>query len=137
MLANMLENIGNKMFIEITMKQWFMLAAVHRSGLEKPKVGDVAEIMGYSRQNVKKIGLQLEKKNFICFEKDKKDSRILRLVRTQKCFQYFQSRDSKEKEFMDNLFKDISLSDLEIVFNSFKKLEDNTKNIKSAIGGEV
>lgn len=53
-LSNRIQNEGDKVFSEITTKQWFLLISIIRSGVKSPTLTEVSKIIGYSRQNVKK-----------------------------------------------------------------------------------
>lgn len=123
--ANKMQNAGNKLFTEITMKQWLLLISIIRSGLENPTLTEVSEILGYSRQNVKKIAVHLEKAGLVELQKDIKDARVLRITLTEKCYLYFESRIGKEKEFIDNLYDGITDDEIEEMFLIMKKLENN------------
>lgn len=56
-LSNRIQNVGDKVFNEITTKQWFLLISIIRSGVKNPTLTEVSKIIRYSRQNVKKLAL--------------------------------------------------------------------------------
>lgn len=130
LFSNKLQNLGNKLFKEITMKQWLLLISIIQSGVHNPTLTEVANIMGYTRQNVKKLALHLEDKGFIKFQKDLKDSRVLRLVITEKCYEYFESRLNKEEEFMEKLYTGITNEEIANMFSGMKRLEKNLLNLE-------
>ncbi|WP_105617285.1 MarR family winged helix-turn-helix transcriptional regulator [Vallitalea okinawensis] len=130
LFSNKLQNLGNRLFKEITMKQWLLLIAIIQSGIHNPTLTDVANMMGYTRQNVKKLALLLEGKGFIQFQKDLKDSRVLRLVITEKCYAYFENRLDKEEEFMEKLYEGITDEEMAHMFLGMKKLEKNLLNLE-------
>lgn len=128
-LSNRLETAGNKLFKEITVKQWFMLASIHHSEKECPTLSEVSHIMGYSRQNVKKIALHLEKKGFILFKKDENDGRILRITQTELCSKYLKSREATENDFLNTLFSNLSSNEITLLCDLMRKLERGTNNL--------
>ena len=123
--ANKLQNAGNKLFTEITMKQWLLLISIIRSGLENPTLTEVSEVIGYSRQNVKKIVVHLEKAGLVKMQKDINDGRVLRITLTRRCNLYLESRKEKENEFIENLYAGITDDEIEMMFLTMKKLENN------------
>lgn len=72
---------------EISSKQW-LLMAVAASFDESPDLSMLAKSMGCSRQNVKKLALSLEKKEFVTLKRSSKDARSLCIVMSDKgkCF---------------------------------------------------
>lgn len=124
-LANKMQNAGDKLFTEITMKQWFLLISIIRSGVENPTLTEVSEIIGYSRQNVKKIGVHLENAGFVALKKDMDDGRVLRITLTEKCNLYFESRKGEENKFIENLYKGITDDEIKKMFLVMEKLENN------------
>ncbi|CAH8716331.1 MarR family transcriptional regulator [Paenibacillus thiaminolyticus] len=103
-LANRLQILGDKLDENVTMKQWLLIAIILKCGNPSPTLSEVAEMIGNSRQNVKKMALILEKQGFVSLTKDVHDARVVRIHLTPKCTTYFQERGDKEEQFMDALF---------------------------------
>ncbi|GAA0125123.1 MarR family transcriptional regulator [Clostridium sp. ATCC 25772] len=129
LFSNKLQNAGDKLFDEISMKQWLLLISIGQSKIKNPTLTQVSEIMGYSRQNVKKLALHLEHNNFVKLEKDSEDNRAIRICLTKKCFNYFKGRENIEEEFIENLYKNITDDEIDSMFSIMKKLEDNILNL--------
>ncbi|WP_055666192.1 MarR family winged helix-turn-helix transcriptional regulator [Desnuesiella massiliensis] len=127
-LSNRIQNAGDKLFSEITTKQWFLLISIIRSGIENPTLTEVSKIIGYSRQNVKKLALHLEKVGFVELQKDVNDSRALRINLTERCLSYLESRQSREEEFLESLYDGLSDDEIGDMFSTMKKLEKNILN---------
>lgn len=125
MLANRLQIIGDRLDPTITSKQWFVLAIVSKFTEKPPNIGDVAEVFGTSRQNIKKMANILEKQGFLEFRKDKKDLRNIMLILTEKSFQYFQSRQQQEAEYMEKIFHGIDSKQLDVLCVGLKQLSIN------------
>jgi DNA-binding MarR family transcriptional regulator len=68
----------------ITSRQWLLLAVVDNafSG-HAPTITEAAAIYGSSRQNVKQIALQLERRGWLRLEPDPADARVVRLALTE------------------------------------------------------
>ena len=78
-LANRLQVIGDKIDPALSTKQWFVLAAVSKFKDKPPNIGDIADVLGTSRQNIKKMANILERQGFLRMEKDKNDLRNIQL----------------------------------------------------------
>lgn len=124
-LSNKIQNKGDKVFSEITTKQWFLLISIIRSGVNSPTLTEVSKIIGYSRQNVKKLSVNLEKAGFVELQKDVNDSRVLRISLTDSCYQYFKNRQEKEESFIERLYDGITEEELDSMLLVMKKLEKN------------
>ncbi|HBF1253026.1 TPA: MarR family transcriptional regulator, partial [Clostridioides difficile] len=66
-MQNKLQTTCDKLDPELTMKQWLLLA-IADSVDETLTLTKLGELMGCSRQNVKKLAIALEKKGFIQIE---------------------------------------------------------------------
>ena len=124
-LANRLQILGDKIDPNITIKQWLFIAVLMQTEEKDATISRLASLIGYSRQNVKKMAVILEKNGFVEFCKDVNDERILRLKVTQKCYEYFSGRGQIEEEFISKLFNDFSDELIYNIFDGFKSLENN------------
>lgn len=129
-LDSKIQNAGDKLFTEITTKQWFLLLSIIRSGAENPTLTEVSKIIGYSRQNVKKLVVHLEKAGLVELQKDENDSRALRITLTKRCFEYLKSRKEKEEKFIEKLYKDITDEEINEMCSIMEKLERNILKIE-------
>lgn len=131
LISNKLQAIGDEFLGELTTKQWFLCVVINEffQGVN-PSLSEVADRMGTSRQNVKQIALKLEKKGFLEINKDEKDSRILRLNLTEGCGKYWQSRGSKDQEFLNFIFNSMEIEELMQMFNSLDKFYNNIISFK-------
>lgn len=124
-LDTRIQNAGDKLFTEITTKQWFLLLSIIRSGVKSPTLTEVSRIIGYSRQNVKKLAVHLENAGLVELQKDINDSRVLRITLTEKCFKYLESRKEKEYEFIEKLYDGVTDEEIDMMASIMKKLEKN------------
>ena len=104
MLANRFQTLGDRIDPTISSKQWFVLAVVSKFEDTPPNIGDVASVLGTSRQNIKKMALILEKRGFLRLEKDAHDQRNIRLFLTEECYSYFKGREQQENAYLESIF---------------------------------
>lgn len=92
-----------------------------------PAASEVANFVGYSRQNAKRIAAALHEKGYVTIIKDKNDARALRIALTQKCTEYFTRRSHKEVIFLDKIFTGF---DAELTCGVYKGLSRLAENIE-------
>ncbi|TCK92837.1 DNA-binding MarR family transcriptional regulator [Natranaerovirga hydrolytica] len=121
--ANKLQTLGDSYVSkrEMTMMQWLLTVAIIQFD-NAPTLGEAANFLSSSHQNVKQIALKLEKKGFLKFEKDEKDKRILRLILTEKSNVFWNKYEDKDNEFIKELFKDFTEDEVNGMCNGMNKL---------------
>lgn len=129
LLANKLQVKGDVYFAddEMTTKQWFLILMISQFKDTPPMLSEVANLMGSTRQNVKQLALKLEEKGFLVIEKDQTDSRILRLKLTEKNEQYWDKRQAKDNTFIENLFKNFTKEEVNVMYHGIEKLLEEVK----------
>jgi DNA-binding MarR family transcriptional regulator len=93
---------------DLTTKQFLTLAAIESLFEHPPSISNVGEVLLASRQNVKMIASQLEKRGFLRIERDPEDRRVLRLHVTDRNREYWESRAEEHQTFILRLFKTLS-----------------------------
>ena len=137
-LSNRLQTVGDKIDPTISSKQWFLLAVVSKFKGTPPNIGEVAEVLGTSRQNVKKMATILEKRGFLKLEKNKCDLRNIQIFLTEKCGDYFKSREQQEIEYIGRIFSDIDNKTLDSLCGGLGKISDNIdKLLEDDINAEI
>lgn len=132
-LANKLQNLGDKIFDKVTTKQWLLIAAIYKTSQEDTTLTNLAEIIGSSRQNVKQLALNLEKEGLIEFKNNSKDARSLLVIPTQYCDEIFKMREDKENEFVEAVFKDFNKDEIKNFYVYMNKLAVNIYNMEKDI----
>ena len=127
-LSNKLQVLGDEFDKNITIKQWLFMVYVSKLG-EPPTVTEVANFIGYSRQNAKRIADTLHERGYVTIIKDKNDARALRIALTQKCTEYFQKRSHRELEFLDKVFSGFNAELTDGVYKGLSKLWKNIEII--------
>ena len=134
---NKIQTACDKLDSEITMKQWLLLAVV--STFEEPmSLSKIGEIMGCSRQNVKKLATTLEKKGFIQLIQSKSDSRSTCILLDEKMNEYISRVGDMQENVLKILFEDFSEEEIKQYFNlvsklytGIEKVENYTEEIKN------
>ncbi len=127
-LCNRIQTIGDKEFTDITMRQHFLMISLGMFE-NPPTLKEMAELIGCSYQNVKRMAENLQKKEFLKIVQDSKDKRKLLLVFTGKLEKLTDSNSAKTIIFMSKLFKNISREDLMITLNTLIKMDQNIGGI--------
>jgi MarR family transcriptional regulator, transcriptional regulator for hemolysin len=123
-IANKLQVIGDQYMTRVgmTTKQWLLTAVISQFGESHPKLSDVADLIGSSRQNVKQLALKLEEKGFLNIEHDNQDARILRLKLTKKSHEFWEKREHADNQFIKDLFEDFSSEEIDMISKGFNKM---------------
>lgn len=114
LLSNKLNQIGDNILSDITFKQFILLITIHKMDIAKTNINNIADIMGTTRQNIKKMLSSLEKKGYVTMSRSKYDARAFEIALTDKTLQYFS----------DNA--DNAAYKAHLLFNSFSNNEINT-----------
>ncbi len=134
---NKMQTACDKLDSEITMKQWLLLAVV--STFEKPlTLSEIGEIMGCSRQNVKKLANSLEKKGFIKSIPKEFDNRATCILLDKKMNEYILRVGEMQDNVLKILFEDFSEEEIRQYFylvskmySSIEKVEKYTEEVKN------
>lgn len=106
---------------ELSCKQWLLLA-VSQAFEENPDLSKLANAMGCSRQNVKKLAIKLEKEGLVRLEKSNVDKRSLLLIKTKKGIDLCKKNESIGDNVHKVFFKDFSESEIITYYNLSKKI---------------
>lgn len=129
-LSNRLQVVGDSLDEAMTVKQWFLMAVLFRSEERELSLSTLAQRMGSSRQNVKKMALLLEKQGFLSIERSEDDRRFLMVRPTQACLEHFKGRQAMEEAFIKALFAGFSLEELHHLCQGFAKLAANIEALE-------
>ncbi len=105
--ANRMQTVGDSVFEEITWKQWFALLST--SILQPaPSISQVADFVGTSHQNMKRLLLRLQSTGLVQLEKDETDQRRILVTLTEEVEAFEEKYRQSNSRFMDGLFAGIS-----------------------------
>jgi len=127
-LSNQLQVLGDEFDKNITIKQWLFILGVSQFN-EPPTISEVANFIGYSRQNAKRIAAALQQRGFVEIVKDSNDARALRIGLTPKCREYFEKRDKREIEFLEKIFTGFDAELTHSLYKGLIRLELNIKGV--------
>ncbi|HBG0518118.1 TPA: MarR family transcriptional regulator [Clostridioides difficile] len=131
-MQNKLQTTCDKLDLELTMKQWLLLA-IADSVDETLTLTKLGELMGCSRQNVKKLAIALEKKGFIEIEQNEKDSRAICLVTKDRVEEYSKKVRGMQEKVLQLLFEDFTEKEAEQLFFGIMKLSIGIENVKNYV----
>ncbi|MEC3794321.1 MarR family transcriptional regulator, partial [Clostridioides difficile] len=131
-MQNKLQTTCDKLDPELTMKQWLLLA-IADSVDETLTLTKLGELMGCSRQNVKKLAIALEKKGFIEIEQNEKDSRAICLVTKDRVQEYSKKVRGMQEKVLQFLFEDFTEKEAEQLFFGIMKLSIGIENVKNYV----
>jgi len=77
LLSNRLASFGEDILGDVTFRQWFLLTMISRMDPGEKNVREVAEFVGTSRQNVRKMIVPLERRGLLATRRSKTDARSL------------------------------------------------------------
>ena len=127
---NKIQTACDKLDSEITMKQWLLLAVV--STFKEPlTLSEIGEIMGCSRQNVKRLANTLEKKGFIKSIPKKSDNRATCIVLDEKMNEYISRVGDIQENVLKILFEDFSKEEIRQYFNLVSKLYSGIEKVEN------
>ena len=122
LLANKMQVWGDGIVEDITLKQWFLLMLISKMHATNPSVNEIADFSGTSRQNIKKMLGQLEKKGYVLMSKSETDARALCITLSDKTWTYFSKHEEKAADSVNKLFSSISDEELLVTSKTLEKL---------------
>ena len=129
LLSNKLQALGDGYLKKVTLKQWLLLIMIHVMDRDQPSVTEVADFMGGTRQNVRKMLEVLEGKSFVTLSANSLDRRTLSVSLTPKTEQLFVRFLAKGDAFLDRLFDGIPPEDLEATRRTVEALFENMERM--------
>jgi DNA-binding MarR family transcriptional regulator len=127
LLANKLQLLGDRVTQELTLKQWFLLIIMRQMDNKFPNYNDIAKAVGTSRQNISKMIAVLHKKGMVDLHPSNTDQRAIYVTLTEKCFDYFSSKENAGNMLLDMLFSSTSPAETEQTAVMLGKLLQNAE----------
>ena len=134
MISNRIQTYGDEQFKDITMKQHFMMIVLSLFGEKSPTLSELADAVGCSYQNIKRMAASLEKNDYVAIVEDEEDRRKRHLVMTDKFLKMGEDNIKMTQTFMEELYSGIAEEELEIMVGILKKLEENVKRMSEVKG---
>lgn len=111
-LGNRLQTSFDKVDPVITVKQFMVLIMIKQVPEKVLDLTSCGELLGCSRQNVKKLAAALERKQLITISRNREDKRRTDLCLTEKGERYFQSVAKLHDEALYSIFEGYSDEEL-------------------------
>ncbi len=131
-LANRMQMLGDAMDPRVTTKQWGVLEAVDKAERPDPSLSQIAQMVGTSRQNVKKLVVALEREGLVLFRRDPDDARATRVTMTDECRRHLAARDVTERDFLTDLFDGVPPDVVDGLVEGLAHLLDNVARMEDA-----
>lgn len=128
-VSNKLQTLFDNHIPELSLKQ-FLLLSVVRQTKEYLTFTQLGEMLGCSRQNIKKIADVLMKKGFVIMRKSTDDPRAMCIFPTEKSDIYFQNDFSKYQEELKYLFEVYTDEEVKELFLLLSKLYSGIDNLE-------
>lgn len=122
LIANKIMKFGDSIFPDITYRQWFLLMMISKMESQEKSINSIAEFVGTTRQNVKKMLVPLEKKGYVIIAKSSSDARALRVELTEKTYQYFSENDEPTIRETNKLFSTFTDEEIDSLACALGKL---------------
>ena len=127
-LQNRMQTAGEKLQTEISMKQWLLLSMTECC--QEPRtLTNIGNLMGCSRQNVKKLALALEKKGFVHLQLSNNNSVLVEL--TEEVQRYTEEIRERQMKALSLLFSDFSEEEIEQLFFLYSKLYTGLERVEN------
>ncbi|MCQ1528820.1 MarR family winged helix-turn-helix transcriptional regulator [Lutispora saccharofermentans] len=130
LLANKLQTLGDAFLEQMTLKQWLLLIMIFNMENKQPSVTEIAEFIGSTRQNVRKMLGVLSAKGYVTLCVNKQDKRNLSVALTEKTFLFFTQFEAKGAAFLEQLFDGINADlqesariTMETLFNNLERMK--------------
>lgn len=108
---------------QITTKQWLMMIVLANAFQSPPSMQEVADAMSTTHQNVKQLATRLETRGFLNIERDPDNKRILRLMVTEECSQFWEKRTTEDIKSITSLFQGLEDDEVKSLFEIMAILE--------------
>ena len=127
-MQNRMQTACEKLQTQISMKQW-LLIAMALSCPEPRTLTSIGQLMGCSRQNIKKLASALESKGFVRLEQGGNNSVQIEL--TEKAQQYFTHIADRQEKTVQLLFSEFSEQEIQQLFRLYAKLYAGIEKVES------
>ena len=106
---------------EMSCKQWLLMVVCNAFDTP-PDLSTLAEAMGCSRQNVKKLALALERDGYVTLEKSPEDARALCVKKTEKGLTFTEENTKLGEKALDAMFCEFTEEEITQYYELSKKM---------------
>ncbi|MCI8801167.1 MAG: MarR family transcriptional regulator [Lachnospiraceae bacterium] len=130
--GNKLQTLFDNRIPEVSLKQ-FMLLSIVRQSKEPLTFTQLGNLLGCSRQNIKKLADVLMRKGFVIIQQSPRDTRALSIRPTENCNGYFENEFSEYQEELKYLFEVYTDQEIETLFILLSKLYTGIDNLEKRV----
>lgn len=127
--GNRLQTLFDNHIPEISLKQ-FMLLSIVRQSKEQQTFTQLGDLLGCSRQNIRKLADVLVKKGFITIQQSPYDTRAMCICPTERADDYFEHDFSEYQKELKYLFEVYTEEEMETLFVLLSKLYAGIENLE-------
>ena len=128
-ISNKLQTIFDYDSSDISLKQFMLLTMIRQSQapLTLTKLG---QLLGCSRQNIKKLAIVLEKKGYVVIENNPLDVRTYSMISTPKLHDYFEEIAEHHNQCLANLFSSYTDEEIQMLFKLMMGMHKSVEQLK-------
>lgn len=115
---------------KLTSKQFYMMIFISAFDYD-PRIGELSEAFGTSRQNVKQVLIKLQKHGYVDIYKDEHDSRIQRIRMTTLAMEYWNNRNANDDALIETMFQPLTDNDLSVMRHGLMSLLEEINNLRN------
>lgn len=120
-LQNRLQTIFDNANETLTLKQFMLLTMIQHAD-EKTTFTHLGNLLGSSRQNIKKLATSLEEKGFIAIKQDIANKRNTSLEITDKAYMYIDTVAELHTEKLNSIFNDYTKEEIHLFYKLITRL---------------
>lgn len=130
--GNRLQTLFDNHIPQVSLKQFMVLSIVRQSSAPLT-LTQLGNLLGCSRQNIKKLAEALMKKGFVTLQQSPLDPRAMTIRPTEKTSDFFQNGFSEYQKELSYLFEVYSEEELETLFTLLSRLYAGIENLERKI----
>lgn len=134
-IVNKLQTLFDNHIPEVSLKQ-FMLLSIIRHSKEYLTFTQLGNLLGCSRQNIKKLASVLEKKGFVVIQQSPNDTRASCICPTAKVNEFFDNDFFKYQRELKYLFEVYTDEETSTLFTLLMKLYSGIDSLEKRVDDE-
>lgn len=133
--GNRLQTLFDNHIPEVSLKQ-FMLLSLVRQSREPLTFTQLGELLGCSRQNIKKLADALARKGFVALAPSAQDARAMCICPTARADDFFANDFSTYQDELAYLFEVYTAEELATLFALLSRLYAGIENLEKRVADE-
>lgn len=130
--GNRLQTAFDKDIRDVSLKQFMLLTMVHQ-GKDHLTFTQLGNLLGCSRQNIKKLAYSLKEKGYVTIITSEKDTRAASICPTEKTNDYFDSMSIHHTKRLSLLFKNYNDEEIQQLFILMMKLYEGIDGLDQTL----